>query len=83
MPKSPYRRHKEATAPEPDSYVYACVRRHDKKAYWYVASTPTATEDWGWTTLLAEAMPLSNYWARRFLSTARQLGWDVGLTPAD
>ena len=60
---------------------YLASRQWDARTRYYVASTPTGREDWGYTEKATQACALSRYWARRFRADCRRVGAVARFTP--
>lgn len=60
--------------------------RHNghKRASWYVESLPgDGGVDWGYTTKVDQAIPLSPYWQKRFRANCRAVGVTCSFVPVD
>lgn len=60
--------------------------RHNghKRQSWYVESLPgDGGVDWGYTTKVDQAIPLSPYWQKRFRANCRAVGVSCSFVPVD
>ena len=68
-----------------DNQIASRVWVHGQSTVFYVSETPNAAvggADWGYTTQASKALPLSPYWARRFASDCRAVGYRASFYPA-